>query len=155
MSCTLAGAVLLLRSPASSTAAAGHSSAPPASRVAASSAPPASQAAATGGPVIPASFAGTWSGTATQSLVGSSLGLSNPITFTLEAGGQTAHEENLDCVNTLTLTKVTATVLTFDEPEVAGACVGGTVTFTRTGSALAYLWTNSVEQNAGDLRKAS
>jgi hypothetical protein len=60
---------------------------------------------------------------------------------------------NQDCVNTLTLTKVTDTVLTFDEPAVAGTCVAGTVTLTLTGKGLAYHWTDNFEQNVGDLSK--
>jgi Protein tyrosine and serine/threonine kinase len=56
------------------------------------------------------------------------------------------------CVNTLTLTEATATVLTFDEPQ-AGGCVAGTVTFTRQGDGLAYRWTDSIEQNTATLRK--
>ena len=46
----------------------------------------------------------------------------------------------------------TATVLTFDEPQ-AGGCVGGTVTFTRHGSGLAYRWTDNIEQNTATLRE--
>jgi hypothetical protein len=59
---------------------------------------------------------------------------------------------NGSCVNTLTLTKATATVLTFNEPETV-QCVAGTVTFTFKNKTLAYLWTNGVEQNAATLRK--
>jgi hypothetical protein len=44
-------------------------------------------------------------------------------------------------------------VLTFSEPQTA-ACVAGTVTFTRHGATLAYLWTNNVEQNTATLHKA-
>jgi hypothetical protein len=79
------------------------------------------------------------------------LQLPNPITLTLAAGGRTAHENNDSCVNTLTLTKVTATTLTFNEPDVSGTCVGGVVTLVHKGNKLAYRWTNGVEQNAGDL----
>jgi hypothetical protein len=112
----------------------------------------ASSAAVAGGPQIPASFAGTWSGTAMQSAIGDpQVQLPNSITFMLTAGGRTAHEQNQDCVNTLTLTKVTATVLTFNEPDVPNSCVGGIVTFTLTGKGLAYHWTDSIEQNVGNL----
>ena len=44
-------------------------------------------------------------------------------------------------------------MLTFDEPQ-AGGCVGGTVTFTRHGSGLAYRWTDNIEQNTATLRKS-
>lgn len=107
------------------------------------------------GPKIPASFAGTWSGTAIQSALADAqlVQLPNSITLTLAAGGVTAHEENQSCVNTLILTKVTATTLTFNEPGVPGTCVAGTVTLKRKGKALAYRWTDGVEQNAGKLSK--
>jgi eukaryotic-like serine/threonine-protein kinase len=105
------------------------------------------------GVTIPAAFAGTWSGTATMEAIGvPSLGLQNSISFTLAKDGTTAAEVNGSCVNTLTLTEATATVLTFSEPETV-QCVAGTVTFTRHGGTLAYLWTNGVEQNAATLRK--
>ena len=79
--------------------------------------------------------------------------LTNGIAFTFEAGARTAHETDQDCVNTLTLTGTTATVLTFSEPQTAN-CVAGTVTFTRHGANLAYRWTNNIEQNVATLRKA-
>jgi eukaryotic-like serine/threonine-protein kinase len=113
----------------------------------------AATAAATGGVTIPAAFAGTWSGTATMEAIGvPSLGLQNSISFTLAKDGTTAAEVNGSCVNTLTLTKATATVLTFNEPAT-DLCVAGTVTFTHRGETLAYLWTNGVEQNTATLRK--
>jgi eukaryotic-like serine/threonine-protein kinase len=103
--------------------------------------------------VIPAAFAGTWSGTATMAPVAApSLGLPNSISFTLATGGTTAQEVNGTCVNTLTLTKATATMLTFNEPGT-GLCVAGTVTFTLRNQTLAYLWTNGVGQNTATLRK--
>jgi hypothetical protein len=73
------------------------------------------------------------------------------------AGERTIHETDQDsfggsCVNTLTLTEATDTVLTFDEPQ-AGGCVAGTVTFTRHGSNLAYRWTDNIEQNTATLSK--
>ena len=106
------------------------------------------------GVTIPASFAGTWEGTATMSAIGTSgVSLTNTIAFTFAAGARTAHEVNQDCVNTLTLSQVTATVLTFSEPQTA-ACVAGTVTFTRRGASLAYHWTDNVEQNVATLHKA-
>src|SRR5262249_12881561 len=118
---TVAGVLLLLNSPSPppTTAGQGHGSPPAGSR------PTHSRAAAVAsGPQIPAAFAGTWSGTAMQSAIASpQLQLPNSITLTLAAGSRTAHEENLDCVNTLTLTKVTTTTLTFDEPAVPGTCV--------------------------------
>jgi serine/threonine protein kinase len=112
----------------------------------------------TTGATIPAAFAGTWKGKATMSAVGAtSVKLTNDIAFTFAAGARTIHETDQDsyggtCVNTLTLTEATATVLTFDEPQ-AGGCVAGTVTFTRQGDGLAYRWTDSIEQNTATLRK--
>ena len=111
-------------------------------------------AAQAGGVTIPAAFAGTWNGTATMSAIGTpGVSLTNSITFTLAAGARTAHETNQDCVNTLTLSQVTATVLTFSEPQTA-ACVAGTVTFTRRDANLAYRWTDNIEQNVATLHKA-
>jgi len=105
------------------------------------------------GATIPAAFAGTWQGTATMSAIGvSNVSLPNSISFTFVTGARTAHEVNQDCVNTLTLTGATATVLTFSEPQTA-ACVAGTVTFTRRGGDLAYRWTDNIEQNVATLRK--
>jgi eukaryotic-like serine/threonine-protein kinase len=110
---------------------------------------------AAGGPTIPAAFAGTWSGTATQSAIAlPSLGLPNSISFTLASGGTTAQETDDGCLNTLTLTKVTATVLTFNEPGNT-QCVAGTVTFTLRGGNLYYKWTDGVEQNIATLRKST
>jgi eukaryotic-like serine/threonine-protein kinase len=132
------------------------SSSPPAS---AGTTPPASSPPATtnaaSGATIPAAFAGIWKGTATLAAVGApGLGFKNAITFTMAAGGTTAAENEAGaCVNTLTLTSTTATVLTFSEPE-AGGCVAGTVTFTRQGAALAYRWTNNIEQETATLRKS-
>jgi len=107
---------------------------------------------ATGG-TIPAAFAGTWQGTATMSAIGASnISLPNRISFMFVTGARTAHEVNQECVNTLTLTAATATVLTFSEPQTA-ACAAGTVTFTRHGADLAYRWTDNIEQNTATLRK--
>jgi hypothetical protein len=85
---------------------------------------------------------------------GSGPAFHDPITFTLAAGGRTAHEVDKDCVNTLTLTSATASVLTFDEPQT-GACQAGTVTFTRHGADLAYRWTDQPQliQQTGTLHK--
>jgi hypothetical protein len=83
----------------------------------------------------------------------SSISLKNQISFTFAAGSRTAHETDQDCVNTLTLTRATATVMVFSEPGTA-ACVAGTVTFTRHGAGLAYRWTDNVEQNTAVLRKS-
>jgi serine/threonine protein kinase len=151
---TVAVVLLIPGNPSSpaATAGQGHSSTQPATR--ASTATASSAAPVASGPQIPASFVGQWSGTAMQSAIADpQVRLPNSITLTLKAGSRTAHEQNLDCVNTLTLMKVTATVLTFDEPAVPGACVGGTVTLTLRGGALAYRWTDNIEQNAGNLRK--
>ena len=73
--------------------------------------------------------------------------------FPFAGGARTAHEENQDCVNTLTLTRATDTVLVFSEPQTA-SCVAGTATFTRHGSSLAYRWTDNIEQNTATLRKS-
>jgi len=149
------GVFLLTRgSPSHPPAAAGSSSPAAPASSAASTPTQATQTAQATGATIPAAFAGQWTGTATMSAVGiSGPSLTNSITFTLVAGARTAHEVNQDCVNTLTLTGATATVLTFSEPQTA-ACVAGTVTFTRHGANLAYHWTDNVEQNIATLRKA-
>ena len=135
---------------------AGHASGP------AATAPrttlPTSSPPDTTGATIPAAFAGTWKGKATMSAVGAtSVKLTNDITFTFVAGARTIHETDHDsyggtCVNTLTLTEATDTVLIFNEPQ-AGGCVAGTVTFTRHGSNLAYRWTDNIEQNTATLTK--
>jgi hypothetical protein len=85
---------------------------------------------------------------------GGGLALQSPITFTLVAGSTTAHETNQDCVNTLTLTRQTAAVLTFSEPQTPN-CQAGTVTFTRHGTALAYRWLDvaGMAQNTGTLHR--
>jgi serine/threonine protein kinase len=149
--------VLLLTKGSPPTSPSGTSSStPPAS---AGSTPPASSPPATtnaaSGATIPAAFAGTWKGTATLAAIGApGLVFKNAITFTMAAGGTTAAENEAGgCVNTLTLASTTATVLTFSEPQ-AGGCVAGTVTFTRQGAALAYRWTNNVEQETATLRKS-
>jgi eukaryotic-like serine/threonine-protein kinase len=112
------------------------------------------QAAQPGGPTIPAAFAGTWKGTATMSAIGiSGPRLTNDIEFRFVAGARTVPEKDQECANTLTLTTVTDTVLTFSEPQTP-ACVAGTVTFTRHGANLAYRWTDNIEQNVATLRKS-
>ena len=80
------------------------------------------------------------------------IGLTSSITFTFTAGGRTVHEVNESCVNTLTLTQASATVLTFSEPQTA-QCVAGTVTFTLHAATLEYLWANDVAKNTAILRK--
>jgi hypothetical protein len=80
------------------------------------------------------------------------VSLPSSITFTFVAGATTVHEVNGDCVNTLTLTSSTASVLTFSEPQTA-SCVAGTDTFTLRGDKLAYRWTDNIEQNVASLRK--
>jgi eukaryotic-like serine/threonine-protein kinase len=120
-----------------------------------SSAPPATAqaTAAATGPTVPSAFAGTWSGTATMSVIGvSGIGLSSPITFTFVTGATTISETSPGCDNTLTLTGKTATLLTFNEPQTV-QCVAGTVTFTRHGANLAYRWTGGGEQNVATLNK--
>jgi hypothetical protein len=79
--------------------------------------------------------------------------LTNDIEFRFVAGARTVPEKDQECVNTLTLTKVTDTVLTFSEPQTP-ACVAGTVTFTRHGANLAYRWTDNIEQDTATLRKS-
>jgi eukaryotic-like serine/threonine-protein kinase len=147
-------AVLLTRgSPGGTPNGAGTSSAAAAATATVQASTPTTAAAAAAGVTIPAAFAGTWSGTATMAAIGvTGLGLQNSISFTLAKDGTTAAEVNGSCVNTLTLAKATSSVLTFNEPGTA-LCVAGTVTFTLRNNALAYLWSNGVEQNTGTLRK--
>jgi hypothetical protein len=153
----IGGIVLLTRpsSPAHPAATGGSGAGHPTTSGAGptSSAPPATQVAGHG---IPAAFAGTWTGTASLTPIGASSGtISNPITFTLVAGGHTAREVNLDCVNVLTLTSATAAVLTFSEPQTP-SCQAGTVTFTRRGPGLAYHWLDiaGLAQNTAILHKS-
>jgi hypothetical protein len=151
------GGVLFLTRPSSpghpaatGSSGAGHPTSPGALHT---STPPVTQVAV---PAIPATFAGTWTGTATLAPLGASSGtISNPITFTLVAGRHTAREVNLDCLNVLTLTRATAAVLTFSEPQTP-SCQQGTVTFTRRGARLAYRWLdiNGLAQNTAILRKS-
>jgi predicted Ser/Thr protein kinase len=151
------GSVLLLTRSSSgghpaATGNAGHSTSPGAPHP--TTPAPAIQVA---GPAIPAAFAGTWTGTATlASTVEPGVALRDPITFTLVAGKRTAHEVNQDCVNVLTLTRATATVLTFTEPQTP-TCEAGTATFTRRGPGLAYRWLdiNKLARNTATLRKSS
>ena len=153
--------VLLTRGspPASPAASGGGALDGSASSPAATAPPTTSSPPAATGATIPAAFAGTWKGKATMAAVGdTSVALTNNVTFTFVAGARTIHETDQDsyggtCVNTLTLRAATATVLAFDEPQ-AGGCVGGTVTFTRRGTSLAYRWTDNVEQNTAVLRKS-
>jgi hypothetical protein len=155
----IGGVLLLTRSPsrghpsAAGSSGAGHTTSPGALRTT-TPAPPAAQVAGRG---IPAAFAGTWSGTASLTPLGvSGVALSNPVTFTFVAGGRTAHEVNQDCTNVLTLTRATATVLTFSEPQTP-SCKAGTVTFTRRARGLAYRWLDidNLEQNTAILRKSA
>jgi eukaryotic-like serine/threonine-protein kinase len=122
-----------------------------------SASPPASTSAsppAATGPAIPAAYAGTWGGTAQMtSTAGSGPGLNSSITFTFATGARTVHEVNDTCVNTLTLTLVTASQLTFSEPGTA-ECVAGTVTFRLRGAKLDYRWFNDLAQNVGALARA-
>jgi hypothetical protein len=149
------GVFLLTRgSPSGAPAAAGSSSLAGHASSPASASTPTTQATQATGVTIPAAVAGTWKGTATMSAIGASgISLPNSITFTLAAGARTAHEVNQSCINTLTLSQTTATVLSFSEPQTA-ACVAGTVTFTRQGANLAYRWTDNIEQNVATLHKA-
>jgi eukaryotic-like serine/threonine-protein kinase len=148
------GVLLLTRgSPASPGTVASSSSGRASTSPAGQSSTPVSATAQAAGATIPSSFAGTWAGTATMfALAAPSLGLPNSISFTLAQGGTTAQETNGTCTNTLTLTKATATVLTFNEPGNT-LCVAGTVTFTLRGSGLAYVWTDGIEKNVATLHK--
>jgi hypothetical protein len=155
----IGGVLLLTRSPSSGhpaatgSSGAGHTTSPGTVH-STTSAPPAAQLA---GPGIPAAFAGTWTGTASLAPLGvSGVALSNPITFTFAAGGRTAHEVNQECTNVLSLTRATATVLTFSEPQTP-SCKAGTVTFTRRGRGLAYRWLDidNLEQNTGVLHRSA
>ena len=149
----VAGVLLLTRGSPGSTPHGGASSTPASTSPTGQASTPAIATAQAAGATIPSLFAGTWAGTATMFAIGApSLGLSNSISFTLAKGGTTAQEVNDGCVNTLTLTKATATVLTFNEPGNA-LCVAGTVTFTLHGSDLAYVWTDGIEKNVATLRK--
>ena len=133
-----------------SSSPAGHASSP------ASATTATSQATQAAGTTIPAAFAGTWAGTAEMSSnEASGLQLPSSITFTFATGARTAHENNQDCVNTLTLSQITTTVLIFSEPQTP-ACEGGTVTFTRHGADLAYHWTDQARlaQSNATLHKA-
>jgi predicted Ser/Thr protein kinase len=142
----IGGVVFLTRGSSPAAGGAGRSGAGRSS----SPAPVAAQAASV---TIPPGFAGTWTGTAAQAMIGSpGISLPNSITFTLVAGAGTARETNQSCVNTLTLRNVKATVLTFSEPQTA-ACVAGTVTFTRHGAGLAYRWTDNIEENTAILHR--
>ena len=106
------------------------------------------------GLTIPSGFAGTWAGTATMFAIAEpSIGLQNDVTFTMAKGGTTAQETNDTCTNTLTLAKVTATVLPFHEPQNDDLCVAGTVTFTLQGSDLTYVWTDGIEKNTATLHR--
>jgi hypothetical protein len=152
------GGALLLSMPSSPghPAATGGSGAgdPASSGVGPTSSPAATQVA---GPAIPAAFSGTWTGIATlASTLEPSVTLRDPITFTLVAGAHTAHEVNQGCVNVITLTRATDTLLTFTEPQTP-ACEAGTVTFTRRGAGLAYRWVdvNKLARNTAILRKSS
>ena len=134
-----------------SSSSAGLSSTSPAGQAST----PASATAQAAGATVPSSFAGTWTGTATMFAVAApSIGLQSSITFTMAENGTTAQETNDGCINALTLTKATATVLTFSEPG-NDQCVAGTVTFTIRGSNLAYAWADGVglEKSTATLHK--
>jgi hypothetical protein len=160
----IGGVLLLTRgSPASHAAGAGSTSGTgntpttPTTASTSASASTSSAAAQAGAVRIPPAFAGTWSGTATMTaLSGGGLALTSSITFTFVAGATTIHEVNEDCVNTLTLTKRTPTALTFNEPQVAGHCQAGTVTFSRRGAGLSYRWVDIAgqAQNTATLRRS-
>jgi serine/threonine protein kinase len=146
----IGGVLLLTRGPGPSTAATSHTTT-------SSSSPGPVSPTNTSSPVGTSSpgsaFAGHWSGTATLAPVGDpTVSVANGIDFTFVAGARTIHEKNGSCVNTLTLSKETSSVLTFSEPGTA-ECVAGTVTFTRHGATLAYRWTDNIEQNTATLRK--
>ncbi|HEV2258919.1 MAG TPA: serine/threonine-protein kinase [Streptosporangiaceae bacterium] len=138
---------------AAGSTSAGTAGTSPAGQTSASAS--ASAGAPAAGVAIPAAFAGTWTGTATMAaLADPSLGLPNSITFTLATGRNRAGEVNDTCINTLTLTKASATKLTFSEPGT-DLCVAGTVTFTLQGESMAYRWTDGIEQNTAMLHRKS
>jgi eukaryotic-like serine/threonine-protein kinase len=148
----IAAAVLLLtRGPSPGPASHGTGTGNNAAAARGSSAPRVT--AGVTGVTIPPAFAGTWTGTATMAAIGEpGVARTNSITSTLVAGTRTAHEVDQSCINTLTQSAQTATVLTFSEPQTA-ACVAGTVTFTRHGTDRAYRWTNDIEQNTAVLHR--
>jgi eukaryotic-like serine/threonine-protein kinase len=147
----VAGVLLLTNHPATGSGSAANSPSVGTSGPSQSSSAPASAPAT--GPTVPPAFAGTWTGTATMSVIGvSGVSLTDPITFTFVAGARTVSENNQSCVNTLTLTGQAGQVLTFSEPQTT-QCVAGTVTFTLHGTKLAYRWTGGGEQNVADLHK--
>ena len=152
------GGVLLLTRPSSprhaaaGSSGAGHTTSP--GTLHSLTPTPATQVVGLG---IPAAFAGTWTGVASLvSPANPGFSIKNPISFILVAGGRTAHEVNQDCVNVLALSKVTATVLTFSEPQTA-SCKAGTVTFTRRGARLAYHWldVDNLAENTAILHKSA
>jgi eukaryotic-like serine/threonine-protein kinase len=148
-----AGVLLLTRGSPSSTSSGVGTFSPSLASTSTASTGTASASTTPTGPTIPSQFAGTWSGTATMFAIAEpSFGLQNNITFTMANGGRTAQETNDTCTNTLTLAKVTATVLTFHEPQ-NDLCVAGTVTFTLQGGDLAYVWTDGIEKNTATLHK--
>jgi serine/threonine protein kinase len=116
-------------------------------------------ATASGGPgpgqSIPVGFAGLWKGHITPS---------NPLTseydvaVTLPGGKRQGSWKTSECQGDLLLTKVAATKLTFRLENVPG-CVPGTLTLTRNGTALDYLWRdvpgNNILSESGSLTKAA
>ena len=140
---------------AESTTSSGTASTSPAGQASTSASSASSAAVPAAAGSIPAAFAGTWTGTATMAaLANPSIGLQNNISFKMAKGGSTAAEANDSCTNTLTLTKATASKLTFSEPGTL-QCVAGTVTFTLQGGNLAYKWTDGVEENTATLHRKS
>jgi len=154
VACALVAGIVLLLTHGTTP----RSPVPPSAKASASDPGPTSSPSSTGPPAaaltIPAAYVGTWAGTATMSASGApGIGLPSGITFTFAAGARTIHEVNDTCVNTLTLSQVTAKRLTFSEPATP-ECVAGTVTFSRHGARLAYRWTNNIEQNTALLAKS-
>ncbi|WP_433228790.1 serine/threonine protein kinase [Actinomadura formosensis] len=87
---------------------------------------------------IPASFAGTWKGTA----VNTNRKVAFPVEVTFEAGGTTAHAvyPREKCTGTLTLTSGTESVLKMNL-AIAKPCTSGVVEVTRRpDGTLQYMW---------------
>lgn len=95
----------------------------------------------TGGVTVPASFAGTWTGSVRQSASILSGEKTTSVRITLTAGRPNGSSQYPDwhCDNTLQLVGVNDRVLTFQETASGNiACLGGTVTLTKDGDALKY-----------------
>ncbi|MEU8804668.1 serine/threonine-protein kinase [Spirillospora sp. NPDC048819] len=103
------------------------------------------QAPPGGAAKVPADFAGTWTGTVTQT-GGLTVGdTSTRVTIILKAGAADGTSEYPDwgCHDTLTVTSASATALEFQETPknsqgTEGFCVGGTLTLKKVTDGLEY-----------------